>query len=169
MTTLYEITDDILALHALLDEAAGEITPEVEAWMAEYGTALGQKADRIAGLLRQKEAEAKVYKGEEEFFALKRRAAENTAKALKALTQQAMETLGEVEFRGEKFRLCLTPNGGKAPVQLTVTDPAALPTAYQRVSVAPDTDALRAALEQGVAGVEAYATLGARGYHVRVR
>lgn len=166
--TLAEITDQHVALDQLLVESGGEVTPEIEQWMTEYAAELREKVDHYGAAIRRLEGEAKLWQGEADFFATKAKAAANSAKAIKQLAQLAMEKLGEVEFTGERYRLCLTPNGGQQPIELLVPVEQ-LPFQYTKTVVTADKDMLRQDLERGVENLGAYAALAPRGYHVRVR
>ena len=50
---LHTIADDCLALEEMLLEGGGEVTPELEAWMAENAEHLTEKIDGYGTLLKE--------------------------------------------------------------------------------------------------------------------
>ena len=77
----------------------------------------------------------------------------------------AMDTMGVTELKSDLHSFRKARNGGKAP--LIIDDPAGIPTSYQKVVIAPDTDKIREALEAGEQ--LPFAHLGERGVHLRVK
>lgn len=170
MPALYEIVDELKALDDLLEESNGEITPEIEGWIAEYGAVLADKADRIGGYWRQLEADAEAHKKEEDFHAARKQVAKRKLERLRALVHFQMERSERTEFRGTLFRLALEKNGGKVPLRLLTDDPERFPADCRVVTVGVDKEAVRRRLEGGgdveLAGL---AELGERGCSVRLR
>jgi len=75
---------------------------------------------------------------------------ENRAKFLKDRLKWFFETHSIRTVETARYRLSLARNGGKAP--LILKDgvlPTELPNHFQRVSIDPDTTAIREALERG--------------------
>lgn len=170
MPTLYAIVDELKTLDELLEESGGEVTPEIEAWIAEYGEVLADKADRIGGYWRQLEADAEAHKKEEDFHATRKMVAKRKLERLKALVHFQMTRSGRTEFKGTLFTPFLAQNGGKLPLRLLVEDPERFPAECRVVTVSVDKEAVRRRLEGGddveLAGL---AALGARGCSVRLR
>lgn len=167
--TLYEIIDEFQALDALLEESGGEVTPEIEAWQAEYGALLEQKTDAIAGYLRSLEATEKAHKAEKDRHGEREQVAKNKQKRLKAMVQLQMERSGRDEFKGRLFSLKLQKNGGAAPITYLVADPEKYPADCRVVTPTIDKDAVRAKLEAGDPELDGLAAFAPAGYHVRVR
>lgn len=87
MPTLYQITDDVLALDRLLDEAGGELTPETEAaidaFFAEAQENVEEKLDAYCQLITRLESEAAVARSRKENFAKIQQVRENAAEHLR--------------------------------------------------------------------------------------
>jgi len=93
---------------------------------------------------------------------------ENRAKFLKDRLKWFFETHSIRTVETARYRLSLARNGGKAP--LILKDgvlPTELPNHFQRVSIDPDTTAIREALERGEQ--LDFAQLGDRGTSIRIK
>ncbi len=147
MTTLRldEIAANFDALERLLDETAGEVTPEIEAWFAEYDLALREKVDGYVIYLRSLEGDAKSFKSVEDELAVKRRRVETRITWLKSRVEWFMQASEREELRGTIYRFKLVKNGGKAPIDVLV-DPAVFPEQLQRVTVDVDREKVRGML-----------------------
>lgn len=100
---LYELTDELRAKKArlddLLDESAGEITPEIIEFEAELDTAAGaveSKVDAYAKIRAEFLAEAEALRVEEKRLALRRRSREAAVERLERRLVDAM-TIGRLE------------------------------------------------------------------------
>lgn len=100
---IFELTDELRAkkarLEELLDDAAGEITPEIEAFELELDAAAGaleHKVDAYAKIRGEFLAEAEALRAEEKRLALRRRSRENAVDRLERRLVDAM-TIGRVE------------------------------------------------------------------------
>lgn len=188
--TLWQLSEDMEALDAMLAEIGGDISdPEVEAYINqlfdEVEGGFNQKVDSYAALIKHKEAVATARKAEAEGLALSAKIEANQAEALKDRLKLIMEMRG-IKKAGHIRTASVCGNGGKLPV--VVEDESKVPDKYQTVTVqmtaeqwaklaqteqlvyvgmAPDTDAIREALEAGdqVPGCK----LGDRGTHLRVK
>jgi hypothetical protein len=163
---LFEIGEQFDALERLLVESGGEVTPEVEAWLAEYGDLEADKLDGYAMFIRSLEHEAEGFKNIASEFAAKRTARENAAKRLKERLKQYMELRGTAQIKGKMYTAALNKNGGKAPIIVDVA-PEQLPEQLQRVTVSADVEKIRGLLEMGVK--YDFAHLGEVGQHVKIR
>lgn len=162
--SLYDLTNDLLAIEEALTSGAENAEELIAQWV-ETNASVTDKIDAYAGLVRSKEAEAKMYAGEAERFTAKSQAAKGVADRLKAGLKFFLEAKGMDEVRGRLFTAKLQNNGGVQPVQ-TPLEPADLPQEFQRVRIEPDNTKIREALERGetVPGCE----LLPRGKHVRI-
>ena len=113
MATLYAIADELLTLDVLLEEAGGELTDEIVAWMKEYGDALATKADRTGAYVAECEARAAACKAEEARLAARRKVEENKVARIKKLLESVMLQLGRDKIAGERFTIARVKNGGK--------------------------------------------------------
>ena len=165
---LFEIGEQFDALERLLVESGGEVTPEVEAWLAEYGDLEADKLDGYAMFIRSLEHEAEGYKNVAAEFAAKRSARENAIKRLKDRLKQYMELRGTTQIKGKMYTAALNKNGGKPPVIVEVA-PEQLPADFVKVTVEPNNEAIRAALVAGAGSLTGLAHLGEVGTHVKIR
>lgn len=170
MATLLTISADFDALLALVEESGGELTKDgervLDAWFAEIEGDRQAKVDGYCALVREHELKASLRREESERLAKRATADENFAKRLKQRLKEHMEHVGTPRIDTPRFTVSIQKNGGLAPLDISV--PAtALPKAYQRVTVAADTEAIRAALAKGeqIEGV----VLQERGSHLRIR
>lgn len=162
--SLYDLTNDLIAIEEALSSGAENADELIARWV-ETNSSVTDKIDAYAGLVRSKEAEAKMYAGEAEHFTAKSQAAKGVADRLKAGLKFFLEAKGMDEVKGRLFTAKLQNNGGVLPVKVNV-EPDQLPQGYQKVKVEADMVAIRTALETGevVPGCE----LGERGKHVRI-
>jgi hypothetical protein len=175
--TLFQITDDLIALDNLLIDSGGELTPEIEAWMAASADRLEGKVDGTAWHIRNLEAKAEIIRAHA--ARVRREADELEAKAVtvdkrvlrtKDYVRFCLERRGETKAEGKVYSIAIEANGGPAPLEIHEpfkSDPSQLPEMLKLVKVSPDTKAIRSALSQGV--FLDVATLLPRGSHVRVR
>ena len=122
MATLYELTAAQSAIDDALYENGGELTPELEAQLAETREALPAKIDgynhilaRLAGMEAAADAEIKRLQ------ALKK-TAQNAQKSLKGHLLNAMQTFGIEQIEGSTCKVFRKAN----PASVTITDENAL-------------------------------------------
>ena len=118
MATLYELTAAQSAIEDALYENGGELTPELEAQLAETREALPAKIDgynhilaRLAGMEAAADAEIKRLQ------ALKK-TAQNAQKSLKGHLLNAMQTFGIEKIEGSTCKVFRKAN----PASVTITD-----------------------------------------------
>ena len=165
--TLYDI-DEALALAARsIDDADGEVTDAQSDAFDALLDARDDKADAYIALIKNAEAEADAYDAELKRLAARKRAADNTAARLKSRLLVSMERHGEdaIEGRLGKVR---RQRSASSRVEL-LADPADLPERFQRVTVAADKTALKAALEAQDPDVVRLAEMvPTESFHVRI-
>jgi len=154
MPTIYEISEDMAALDALLAETGGEITPEAEAafnaFEAELAANLHAKTDAYCALIAEIDARAAARKAEAKRLADRAKADERTADALRERLRFVWETrrLGKVET--DRFTVSLAKNGGKAPLDIRCGVDELPAWAIKRETVVTvDKDAIRSRLDAG--------------------
>ena len=154
MPTIYEISEDMAALDALLAETGGEITPEAEAafnaFEAELAANLHAKTDAYCALLAEIDARAAARKAEAKRLADRAKADERTSDALRERLRFVWETrrLGKVET--DRFTVSLARNGGKAPLDIRCGVDELPAWAIKRETVVTvDKDAIRSRLDAG--------------------
>ena len=170
MSTLLDISDDIRAIDALLDEVEGDISdPKVaeaiDAWMAEAETNMRTKVDNYAAFITELLGRAKVREEEAKRMAARARVDKAAAASLKGRLLFFFETHGLKKLETDRYKVGVANNGGKQPVQVDLL-PELLPKDLQRVTVAADTDEIRAKLAAGEKVEGCY--LVPRGTHLRI-
>jgi hypothetical protein len=167
--SLYAISSELeLILDAILE--GGAVSPEaqqaLEAHLAGLDAALDDKADDYAGLIRSLELRSAARKTEAERMRSLAKADEALAERLKDRLKEAMETCGRTKIDTARFRLSVAGNGGKQPLEVTVTAEELGPD-YTSTFVEVDNTKIRAALEAGK--VVPGCTLLPRGTGLRIK
>jgi len=168
MRTLFSISDDLLALGRILDEAGGDVShPDaivaIDAWETELATDLEAKADSYAALIAEFEARAEARVAEANRIKAKAEADRRAADSLRERLRYVWETrqLGKVQTA--RYTIALAKNGGVAPLEIR----GEIPERFQKIRREPDRDAIRAAL---LAGEPLdFASLGDRGTRISIR
>jgi hypothetical protein len=169
--TLYVIDGDFRALEDLLEQAAEGASEAdaavVSAWLEELHGKLDEKAERCVRYIRTQEAMRDALVSEAE--RLKARAAvhDNRVKRLKEALRFVMSAAGTKKIETPAGAVSLVANGGKQPVALLVPLDA-VPDGVCRFEKKIDDEKIREALE-AAGGTTDYATLQARGFHIRVK
>lgn len=168
MNTLNSITDDLLALDAILDELGGDVTGHedvVAGWIKELQFNLTSKAEGYAGLISELEQRADFRKAEAKRLADRARIDQQKADWLRHMLRDAMQASGNRVIETDRYRLSVQANGGKAPLDLHDV----VPTDWCKVEVVqtPDKVRIREALEAGED--LPFATLMERGTRVVIR
>ena len=156
---LYEITDTLSEIAAVMMENGGELTPEMEAELDAMEGALKAKAQNIIGLIKDLEGSAKLAKEEADRITKIRRARENTAGKLRDYLLRNLTALDMRKLQTDRGTLSVSVPRTK---KLHVTVAASmLPSEYRITETVykVDTDTLREALERGDAEAEKYAEL----------
>ena len=172
MPTIYQISEDMAALDALLAETGGEITPEAEAafnqFEAELAKNLTGKVDAYCALIAEIDARAAARKAEAKRLADRAKADERTADALRERLRFVWEQrkLGKVET--DRFTVSLAKNGGKAPLDIRcgVEDLPSWAVKSETV-VTADKEAIRSRLDAGES--LDFASLMERGTRISIR
>jgi hypothetical protein len=175
MPTLFQIGDEIRALHDLLTECEGEL-PDAEAeaaidgWLAETEGDLFKKVDGYCGLIRELEARSEAREIEAKRLMALAGADGNQAKRLKDRLKAFFEISGIKKLETPRFRVSVQANGGQLPLIIPDDwddDAASAPEAFQRRVIVLDTVAIRTAICNGE---ETHgACLGERGNHLRIK
>jgi hypothetical protein len=160
--SLFQISDDVLALQDLLEEIEGDISEEqveqaINEWFVENEKQLVTKLDSYGYLVRENEGRTVILRQEVERLQLLARSHEGIAKRLKNLMLLNFNKLGIDKFESVSFRFSVSGNGGKFPIEVhDGIDAAALPPEFQRHSVEIDMESLRAQLEAWMAAINDY-------------
>jgi len=168
--TLFSIGDDLEKLNELLDEADDDAQQQelISQWLEQLGTERDAKLDNYAALITEMLARAEVRKLEAKRMMELAVADESRARLLKDRLKCFFEAHNLKTIETPRYRLSLAKNGGKAPLILDDSIPATqLPEQFQRVSIEPDTKAIREVLETGQQLT--FAQLGERGTSIRIK
>lgn len=175
MRTLIDISDDVLALHDLLEETGGELTDDqaeeaVNKWLAELGAERDRKVDGYCAIIREMELIAAARREESERLLKRAEARESRSRWLKLKLLNALVAMGVSKVDGPENRFCVTicKNGGKIPLILSSNDPLVIPTEYrtEKVVYSIDSEKIRSEIEYGKD--LPFAKLGERGVHLRI-
>ena len=172
MPTIYEISEDMAALDALLAETGGEITPEAEAafnaFEAELAANLTTKVDGYCALIAEIDARAAARKAESKRLADRARVDERTADALRERLRFVWEQRGLGKVETDRFCVSLAKVGGKPALDIRcgVEDLPAWAVKTETIA-SVDKDAIRARLESGEA--LAFASLMERGTRISIK
>lgn len=168
--SLFNISDDLEKLNELLDDAGGDTQQQelINQWFNQLETERDGKLDSYAALIAEMLARAEVRKAEAKRMMELAAADERRAQLLKERLKWFFETHGLKTIETSRYRISISKNGGKAPLILKPELlPNQLPERFQRVSVEPNTNTIRAALEAGE-DLD-FATLGERGTSLRIK
>jgi len=151
--TLFELTEEALALDELIDEVDGDLTDPrvcavVDEWVAEITAATSDKADAYAALISELLARAEWARVEARRQEARARAFEGRANGLKARLLQHLDATGQAKIVGQRFTVRAQNAGGKRALELRVPVEMLEPE-FTRTIVEPDNDKIRAALDEG--------------------
>lgn len=169
MSTLYEITEELLQLEAIFEERFGEVSDEELDAYLQLQEDLEAKLDRTAAFVRELETRARARREEANRLLELARSDEALASRLKDRMMAAMQLTGRERVDTPRFRLSIRAAGGKVPVVLRVERPEELPPRFRRISIAPDLETIRAALEAGDPEAASIAEFGERKRYLSIR
>jgi hypothetical protein len=168
--TLFNITEDLLALDDILFESGGDATDERSAaamdnWFDEIEGDFANKVEAYCCLIREIEHRCWSRKQEEERMRSIRKIDENTVKSLKDRMRHALDSLERTRVDTGMFRVTVAKNGGKQPL---VIDEGSVPHEFTvtKVTSEPDKDLIRETLDKG--GNLPFARLNERGRSLRI-
>jgi len=178
--TLWDIGQDLMALHDLLNEVEGDITnPEVAAAVEEFFAQIerdeARKLDGYIAFIKRTEMEVARDKGLADLLKMeladttrKVQSGENRISYLKDRIKQYLKATGRTKAETESGRiLAIQCNGGKFPIIWDEKVPSGenIPPQFRKVTL--DTDKVYEALTEGAE--VPFAKLGVRGDHVRIK
>ena len=132
---LYQMTAEYEAIIKAIEDAEGEVTPELMAQLDALGGAFTEKADNIAAVVRTVEATAAAVKGEQDRLAGYRKSLDTHADWLKHYLQEQMIRTGNEKVEGARFRISIRA----CPASVDVQDEVAVPDSF-KVEQAPRLD-----------------------------
>ncbi len=160
---LYEIPLAFRTWEAKVDDADGEVTPELALEFDRLAVALSSKVDAIVALVRENERSADAYRMEARMFLDKARARENLATRLKGYLMHHLRLAGQDRVDGARFGVTICPNALPS-----ITWPAGdeVPPAFRSVVVSLDRTLAQKAYRDGSLPQGFEVTFG---FHMRIR
>ena len=138
---LYELTE---AYKNLLDLDIEE--EELQGHLKNIDDAIEIKAENIAKVLRDLNAEAEAYKKEIERMTLKKKRVENRMKNLKSYLEEAMRDVNKLKFKTRLFSFAIQKN---AP-SLKILDESKIPEEYFKIERKLNKQDLKEAVKKGL-------------------
>jgi len=175
MRSLFEISDDLLALEEMLALAGGEITEDeagaaLQDWFDTLGAERDTKIDNYAALIRELDARADAREVEAKRLMALAGSDANNVKRLKERLKLFFELHEIKKLDTPRFRISVQANGGKSPLvvpEMWEALPSTAPEAFHRRVIELDKQAIREALEAGeeINGC----AISERGNHLRIK
>ena len=123
---LYEMTAEWESIIQTIQDAEGEVAPELLARIEAIGGAFDEKADACAAAVRTLEATEEAAKKEQDRLAAYRKTLTSHADWLRAYLLDQMVRFGRVRIEGPRFRLSVA----NCPPSVDVQDEAAVPRTW---------------------------------------
>lgn len=144
--TLYSITAEMNAILALIEEANGEITPELEQALAINEEQFVQKAEDYGHAILNLKAMAAAAKAEKDRLANLQKFYENECERLENALTRAMQVFDRPKVENGSMRLSL-----RHSVATEVDDLDQLPSEFKitKVEVVADKTAIKKAIQSG--------------------
>lgn len=143
--TLYELTEEHHLIMDAIEEAGGEITPEIEAMLAINEENFVSKAEGYAEIIAKYTILAENAKTRKAQCERVQRVAENAVKRMKERIAQAME-----EYNLPKVEIGMHKLSFRTSQAVEITDEAKIPNDYIKVATSVDKKKLRDDLLAGV-------------------
>lgn len=169
MSTLYELTGELLQLQAMLEDGLEDeavLADTLEAVDGEYE----YKMEAYCKLIRNLEAERDAHKAEAKRHSDRATSLDNSVDRLKKAMFDSMRAVGKDKVKSNLFTVAIQKNGGKIPVIYDKTNKgitASLPDELVNYVETPNLDAIREQLEAGKV-INGF-TLGERGESLRIK
>lgn len=173
--TLFSISEDILALDALLDDLGGDVTDEeveaaIDQWLEENADNLKDKLDGYGFYINEQMAHATACKDEASRLRERAQVFERRAGRLKDRLQFFFQRHAWQKQEGTHFTFSLRKAGGKRRLTL-LAEPEALPPQFRitETIVRPDQDGIRHAMDEaGTDEIEGVARLEPRSEYLKI-
>lgn len=127
MAKLYELSTGYKNIEYLLEN--GEDNEELAAVLNSLGEEIEDKAENIAKILKNNEADIKAFKEEEKRLAERRKALENSNKRLKEYLEENMKMTGKTKFKSGTFSF----NIAKNPASVEIVNQDIIPMDYREL------------------------------------
>lgn len=164
MSSLYEVTGNILTLQELLESPLDDediLKDTLEAVQGEYEA----KIEAYCKVIKNIEADMEAFKMEAKRLSEKAKMLENNRDRLKRAMFDSMKATNTPKIKAGVFNVAIQKNGGKLPVIVDV-DTADLPSQCVKVQMSPDLEAIAKLIDSGNTQ---YAHYGERGESLRIK
>ena len=164
MSSLYEVTGNILALQEMLESPIDDediLKDTLEAVQGEYEA----KIESYCKVIRNIEADIEAIKTETKRLSEKKKVLENNIDRLKKAMFDSMKATNTNKVKGQIFTVAIQRNGGKLPVIVDV-ETSELPDDLVKVVESPDLEAIAKLIDSGNTQ---YAHYGERGESLRIK
>jgi hypothetical protein len=168
--SLFSVSNDLERLNELLDEAGDDTQQQelINNWLEHLGEERDRKLDNYAALITEMLTRAEVRKAEAKRMMELAQSDGNRAKLLKDRLKWFFEVHSLKTVETARYKLSLAKVGGKVPLILDDSVPVTqMPERFQKISIDPDTTAIRLALEAGE--LLGFAQLGERSSSIRIK
>ena len=143
MAKLYELSTGYKNIEYLLEN--GENNEELAAVLNSLDAEIEDKAENIAKILKNNEADIKAFKEEEKRLAERRKALENSNKRLKEYLEENMKMTGKTKFKKGTFSF----NIAKNPASVEITNVDIISSDYKVLTETLDKKAILQDLKDG--------------------
>lgn len=104
---LNDLIDQYHEITAMIIEAGGELTPEIEAMLSESAVGIGQKLDGYTGYIGYLKGQVEYLKAEAEQYTSRAKTLSNTVDGLRERMVFAMQSIGEDKVKTAKHSYSL--------------------------------------------------------------
>lgn len=174
MGSMFELTAEYKQLLYMLEDAEDAddetMTEVIKDTMDLLEGDIEAKADSIAYIKRQLDADEEMLKKEEQRLKTRRESIVRNRQKLIDSLMEAMRITGKEKFKTQFNSFGIRKAGGKAPLILD-TAPENMPERFQKISIEADTDAIRdyIAQHQGDDFDFPWAHIGTRSEYLSIR
>ena len=163
METLRELTNDMYALLEYADSTDPDDQAVFQDTLDGLKGMIEQKADGYCAVMDQIKANIAAHDLEIKRLTARKNAMEANIKRMKELLLEAMVAMDEKKIMTGLYTITRCKNGGKQSIEIT----GKVPDKYCKITIEPDMDKIREALELGVD--LPFASLKERGEHITVK
>lgn len=151
--TLFEISEDIRALEALVTEVDGDVSEEeteaaIDEWFRENQSRLESKLEDYCWLIKEREHRGTARKAEERRLRDLRLTDERLVDRLKQRLKLFFQTTGRSKAETTSFKLWIQSNSSRSLWFNDDMPPERLPEVYQLTQIIPNMDMIRADAEE---------------------
>ena len=167
MSSLYEVTGNILALQELLESPLDDeevLKDTLEGVQGEYEL----KLEAYCKVIKNLESDMEALKNEAKRLTDKRKVLENNVDRLKKAMFDSMKATNTDKVKGQLFTVAIQKNGGKLPVIVDVPTKD-LPDDLVKIVESPDLDAIYNLMDKLDVTECEYAHFGERGESLRIK